>query len=77
MKYTMNTKELARLTVIKWAIDGACTVKQVAGNLGISTGWVKHLKNGVREQGHGAVIHGNAGRHPANAACEARRSGNK
>ncbi|MDR3356466.1 MAG: ISNCY family transposase [Spirochaetaceae bacterium] len=70
----MNTKELARLTVIKGAIDGAYTVKQAAKKLGMSTRWVKHLKKAVREQGDGAVIHGNAGRHPANASDEALRN---
>jgi hypothetical protein len=30
MKYTMSTKELPRLAVIKGAIDGAYTVKQGA-----------------------------------------------
>jgi hypothetical protein len=30
MKYMMSAKELARLTVIKGAIDGAYTVKQAA-----------------------------------------------
>ena len=59
----MSTKELARLTVIKGAIDGVYTVKQAARKLGMSTRWVKHLKRAVREQGDGAVIHGNAGRH--------------
>ena len=66
----MSTKELARLTVIKGAIDGVYTVKQAARKLGMSTRWVKHLKKAVREQGDGAVIHGNAGRHPANVTGE-------
>jgi transposase len=74
MKYMMSTKELARLTVIKGAIDGAYTIKQAARKLGMSSRWVKHLKKAVREQGGGAVIHGNAGRHPANAADEALRN---
>jgi hypothetical protein len=60
MKYTMNTKELARLAVIKSAIDGAYTVKQAAGKLGISSRWVKALKKAVREHGDGVVIHGSA-----------------
>ncbi|MDR1108741.1 MAG: hypothetical protein LBL19_06870 [Spirochaetaceae bacterium] len=30
MKYTMSTKELARLAILKGAIDGAYTVKQAA-----------------------------------------------
>jgi transposase len=70
MKYMMNTKELARLTVIKGAIDGVYTAKRAAGKLGISARRVKHLKKAVRGQGDGAVIHGNAGRHPANVADE-------
>ena len=69
----MSTKELARLAVIKGAIDGAYTVKQAARKLGMSTRWLKHLKKAVREQGDGAVIHGNAGRHPVNATDEAIR----
>jgi transposase len=74
MKYTMSTKELARLTVIKGAIDGVYTAKQAARKLGMSVRWVKRLKKAVREQGDGAVIHGNAGRHPANATDEAIRA---
>jgi transposase len=70
MKYTMSAKELARLTVIKGAIDGAYTVKQAAGKLGVSARRVKSLKKAVREQGDGAVIHGNSGRHPANVTDE-------
>jgi hypothetical protein len=74
MKYTMSTKELVRLTVIKGAIDGAYTVKQAALKLGVSTRRVKQLKKEVREQGNGAVIHGNSWRHPANATGEAIRA---
>jgi hypothetical protein len=51
MKYTMSAKELARLPVIKGAIDGVYTVKQVARKLAGSTRRVKRL----------AVIHGNPG----------------
>jgi transposase len=54
MKYMMNTKELARLTVIKGAIYGVYTAKQAARKLGMSVRWVKHLKKAVREQGEGA-----------------------
>ncbi|MDR0722666.1 MAG: helix-turn-helix domain-containing protein [Treponema sp.] len=56
----MSTKELARMRVIKGAIDGAYTVRQAARKLGISPRRVKSLKKAVREQGAGAVIHGNA-----------------
>jgi transposase len=74
MKYTMSTKELARLVVIKGAIDKVYTVKQAARKLAISTRRVKSLKKAVREQGDGAVIHGNSRRHPANATDEAIRA---
>jgi transposase len=74
MNYTMSTKELARLTVIKGAIDGAFTVKQAARKLGISVRWVKRLKKAVREQGDGAVFHGNGRRHPANLTDEPLRA---
>jgi hypothetical protein len=47
MKYTTSTKELARLAVIKGAIDGV-TVKQTARRLGVGTRWVKSLKKAVR-----------------------------
>ena len=61
------------MAVIKGALDGACTVKQAARKPGIGTRRVKSLKRAVREEGDGAVIHGNAGRHPANAtACALR-----
>jgi transposase len=70
MKYTMSTKELARLTVIKGATDGAYTVKQAALKLGVSTRQVKRLKKDAGEQGGGAVIHGNSGRHPASVTDE-------
>jgi transposase len=73
MKYTMSTKGLARLAVIKGAADGVYTVKQAARKLGISARRVKSMKKAVREQGDGAVIHGNSGRHPANVTSEAVR----
>ncbi|MDR2393575.1 MAG: hypothetical protein LBD93_05425 [Treponema sp.] len=56
----MSIKKLARLTVIKGAIDGVYTVRQATRKLGISTRWAKSLKKAVREQGDEAVIHGNA-----------------
>jgi transposase len=70
MKYTMSIKEPARPAVIKGAIDGAYTVKQAARRLDVSTCRVKSLKKAVRERGNGSVIHGNAGRPPANATDE-------
>jgi hypothetical protein len=74
MKYTMSMKELDRLAVIKGAIDGAYTVKQAVRKLGASTRQVKRLKKDVKEQGGGAVIHRNSGRHPATATGGAIRA---
>jgi hypothetical protein len=56
----MSTKGLSRLAVIKSATGGAYAAKQAARKPGISARWVKALKKAVREQGDGAVIHGNA-----------------
>jgi hypothetical protein len=56
MKYTMNAKELARLAVIKGAIDGAYTVKQVDRRLGVSMRRVKSLEKAVWEHGDADVI---------------------
>jgi hypothetical protein len=41
---------------------------------GISGRQVQYLKKAVREQGDGAVIHGNPGRHPAGVTAEAVRA---
>jgi transposase len=71
MKVMMSQVELARATVIRGALDGAYTVARAAGKLGVSPRWVKQLKRKVREQGDGAVVHGNSGRHPANCTDEA------
>jgi transposase len=56
MRYTMSKKELARLAVIKSAIDGAYTVRQAALKLGVSTRQAKRLKKDMKEQGGGASI---------------------
>jgi hypothetical protein len=61
MKYTMSVKELVRLAVIRGAIDGAYTVKQVAGRVGVSTRRKKSPKKATRERGDAAIIR-NVGR---------------
>jgi hypothetical protein len=61
MKYMMSSKELARLAVIKGALDGDNTAKQArqlaARKPGISVRWAKHLNKAVREQGTGRHRH--------------------
>jgi transposase len=66
MKHTMNKDELRKLVIIRGAVDGAYTVKEAARRLHLSGRRIKQLKKRFREQGEGAVIHGNAGKHPAN-----------
>jgi transposase len=72
MKYMMSKAELGKLTVIQGAVDGAYTVKEAARRLRLhlSERRIKQLKKHFREQGEAAVIHGNAGKHPANYTDE-------
>jgi transposase len=70
MKYTMSKNELGKLTVIQGAVDGVYTVKEAARRLHLSGRRIKQLKKQFREQGEGAVIHENAGKHPANYTGE-------
>jgi transposase len=74
MKYTMSRKELARLTVIQGTIEGVYTVSEAAKRLHLSERRIKQLKQKVRDQGEGAVIHGNSGKHPANYKDDELRS---
>jgi transposase len=74
MKYMMSTEELEKLSLIKGAIDGVYTVREAAKRLKLSGRHVKRLKRRVREEGGGAVIHGNSGKHPANYTDEGLRS---
>lgn len=69
----MNQKDMARLALIQGAIDGKYTVAETARKLGLCVRRVKQLKRAVRLNGPQAVIHGNAGRHPANYTDEALR----
>jgi transposase len=69
----MSQKELGTLVLLKGAVDGVYTVRDVAKRLHLSERRVKQLKRAYREQGDGAVIHGNSGRHPANYKPEALR----
>jgi transposase len=73
MKYIMGKKELGRVAFLQGLMDRTYSVKQVAMRLRLSERRVKQLKRAFQEQGAGAVIHGNSGRHPANATSETLR----
>jgi transposase len=66
----MSKTELGKPTVIQEAVDGARAVKEAARRLHLSERRIKPLKKRFREQGEAAVIHGNAGKHPANYSDE-------
>jgi transposase len=61
---------LGKLALIQGALDGVYTVCEAAKRLGLSERRVKQLKRQVRKLGEAAVIHGNAGKHPANYTDE-------
>jgi transposase len=73
MKYMMSPKEMGRLSLIQGALDGVYTVRDAAKRLGLSERRVKQLKREFRSRGEAAVIHGNAGKHPANYTDEGLR----
>jgi transposase len=74
MKYMMSERELAKLAVVQGCLDGKYTVAEAGRKLGLCKRRVQKLKKAVREQGAGAVIHGNSGRHPANYTEESLRA---
>lgn len=63
----MTKKDLRKFNLISAAIEGKCTVKQVAVALGLTERRVKQLKKEMKLNGAEAVIHGNRGRKPAHA----------
>ena len=64
---------MGRVSLIQGALDGVYTVRDVAKRLGLSERRVKQLKREFRARGEAAVIHGNAGKHPANYTDEGLR----
>lgn len=63
----MTSKELRKFHLISAAIEGKCTVKQVAMALNLTERRVKQLKKEMKSKGAEAVIHGNRGKKPAHA----------
>lgn len=67
MIYHMNDEELRRLHLISCALEGKCTVKQVAMALKLTERRVKQLKKEVKLKGASAITHGNRGKRPAHS----------
>ncbi|GBU26438.1 hypothetical protein R83H12_03135 [Fibrobacteria bacterium R8-3-H12] len=65
-----NTKQQSMLALIRDAIDGKCTVKEIALRFHLSERRIKQLKKAFRERGEMAVIHGNKGRKPSHALSD-------
>lgn len=64
---SMNTRQRIMLSLIRGAIDGKYTVKDVAIRANLSERRIKQLKKSLKEHGDIAVIHGSKGRKPSNA----------
>jgi transposase len=63
----MTKEDLRKFNLISAAIEGKCTVKQVAIALNLTERRVKQLKKEMKLKGAEAVIHGNRGKKPAHA----------
>ena len=70
MRYIMSKETLAKLALIRGAVEGKYTVKDVALRLNLSHRRIKQIKKAFREREELAVIHGNSGRHPSNYTDE-------
>jgi transposase len=66
MKYIMSKETLGKLALIKGAVDGRYTVREIALRLNLSQRRIKQLKKRYKQEGENAFIHGNSGRHPSN-----------
>jgi transposase len=62
----MKKENTGKLALIKGAVEGIYTVKEVARQLNLCERRVKQLKKAYREQGKITTIHGNTGRRPPN-----------
>lgn len=66
----MTQKQITRYTIIKKTLEGSMTVAEAAESLGLSTRQIIRLRNGVRDNDVGALIHKNRGRKPAHAISD-------
>ena len=67
VRYLMTQKQINRYTIIKKTLEGSMTVAEAAESLGLSTRQIIRLRNGVKDNDVGALIHKNQGRKPAHA----------
>jgi transposase len=70
----LTQREQARGQVLNLLLEGHCTATRAAELMDLSVRQVRRLKQRYREDGPGALAHGNRGRPPANAvslACAA------
>jgi hypothetical protein len=72
----MTQKQITRYTIIKKTLEGSMTVAEAAESLGLSTRQIIRLRNGVRDNDVGALIHKNRGRKPAHAISDELRIAN-
>src|SRR3990172_3842989 len=64
---TLNRKEQTRGKILAIVLEGRCTTKEAAELLQVSERHLLRLKKGFREEGPGALAHGNRGRRPGHA----------
>lgn len=64
---TLNRKEQTRGKILTIVLEGRCTTKEAAELLQVSERHLLRLKKGFREEGPGALAHGNRGRRPGHA----------
>ena len=67
---TLNRKEQTRAKVLTIVLEGRCTAGEAAVLLGVSERHLLRLKKALREEGPGALAHGNRGRRPEHAIQE-------
>jgi transposase len=71
---TLSQKEQARAGVLNLLLAGRCTTERAAELLGLSARQVRRLKRRYRDEGVGALLHGNQGRTPGNALAPSVRA---
>ena len=64
---TLNRKEQTRGKILTIVLEARCTTKEAAEVLQVSERHLLRLKKGFREEGPGALAHGNRGRRPGHA----------
>jgi transposase len=70
---TLGARAQQRLHVLGYVLAGELTVEEAAEYLKLSIRQVRRLERAFRLEGPAALVHGNAGRAPANKVEEARR----